>query len=123
MCLLTMRTKPATRVAIPLLLLAACSTELEVKPLYNPANGRVVLQTNQDVSDNQLYMRVRRGNFGKLDCKKMVAEIEQVSDTSGERIEGPFVEPTLTKPFYEGAQWMNPTPEMIAQAKAGTDSI
>ncbi len=119
-----MRTKPATRVAIPLLLLVtACSSELEVKPLYNPANGRVVLQTNQDVSDKQLFLRVRRGNFGVLDCKKMTAEIEQVADTSGDRIDGPFVEPSLTKPFYEGVQWMNPTPEMIAQAKLGTDSI
>ena len=38
------KTLPATRVAIPMLLLAACSGELEIKPLYNPANGRVVIQ-------------------------------------------------------------------------------
>jgi len=117
------RKQPATRIAIPVLLLAACSSELEIKPLYNPANGRVVVQTNQDISDKQLMVRVRRGPFGALDCKKMAGELEKVADASGDRIDGPFVSPELTKPFYEGVQWMNPTPEMIAQAKLGTDSI
>ena len=28
--------------------------------------------------------------------------MEQVQDTSGDRIDGPFVEPALTKPFYDG---------------------
>lgn len=118
-----MRTSPATRFAIPLLLVAACSGDLEIKPLYNPANGRVVIQTNESISDKELYIRVRRGSFGVLDCKKMKSELEQVADLSGDRIDGPFVEPALTKPFYDGPQWMNPTTEMIAQAKLGTDSI
>ncbi len=119
-----MRSLPATRLAISALLLAAaCSDELEVKPLYNPANGRVVLQTNQDISGKDLYMRVRRGSFGKLDCKKMTAELEQVETTSEARIDGPFVDPGLTKPFYDGPQWLNPTPEMLAQIQNGTDSI
>ena len=118
-----MRTLPATRLAIPVLLLVGCSDELEIKPLYNPANGRVVIQTNQDISDKQLFVRVRRGNFNTLDCKTMASELEQVEDTTGDRIDGPFVDPALTKPFYEGSEWMNPTPEMIAQAKLGTDSI
>src|SRR5574338_458471 len=118
-----MRTLPATRLAIPCLMLRGCSGNLEVKPLYNPANGRVVVQVNQDVSDKQLYVRVRRGSFGSLDCKQMATDLEKVEDTSGDRIDGPFVDPELTKPFYDGPQWMNPTPEMIAQAKLGTDSI
>lgn len=95
-----MKRNPATRLAIPAMLLVGCSSELEVKPLYNPANGRIVLQTNQDISSKDLFMRARRGNFGSLDCKKMKAEIEQVETTSDARIDGPFVEPTLTTPFY-----------------------
>ena len=118
-----MRTLPATRLAIPCLLLLGCSGDLEVKPLYNPANGRVVVQTNQDISDKQLYVRVRRGSFGTLDCKQMATSLEQVADASGDRIDGPFVDPALTKPFYDGPEWMNPTAEMIDQAKLGTDSI
>ncbi|NVB76864.1 MAG: hypothetical protein HOV81_00580, partial [Kofleriaceae bacterium] len=118
-----MRTRPATRLAIPTLLLIACSPDLEVKPLYNPANGRVVIQVNDDVSDKQLFVQVRRGEFGKLDCKNIPSSMEQVQDTSGDRIDGPFVDPALTKPFYDGPQWMNPTPQMLEQVKLGTDSI
>jgi len=114
---------PATRLAIPALLLLGCSSELEIKPLYNPANGRIVVETNEDISGKQLYMRARRGNFGTLDCKKMTAELTEVETTTDSRIDGPFVEPTLTKPFYNGPEWMNPTAEMIAQVKLGTDSI
>ncbi len=88
-----MRLSPATRLAIPFLLLVGCSDELEVKPLYNPANGRLVVQVNQDVSDKELYLRVRRGSYGQLDCKKMVASLEKVEDTSGDRIDGPFSDP------------------------------
>ncbi len=105
------------------MLLIACSPDLEVKPLYNPANGRVVIQVNDDVSDKQLFVQVRRGEFGTLDCNKRPATMEEVSDTSGERIDGPFVEPALTKPFYDGPEWMNPTPAMLEQVKLGTDSI
>jgi hypothetical protein len=119
-----MRTRPAIRVAIPVLaLLGACSDDLEVKPLYNPANGRVVVQVNQDISDKQLFVQVRRGSFNKLDCKTMVQSLTKVEDTSGDRIDGPFVDPSLTKPFYDGPEWMDPTPQMLEQVKLGTDSI
>jgi hypothetical protein len=119
-----MRFPPATRLAISaLLLLGACSDELEVTPLYNPANGRVVIQVNQDISGKQLYVQVRRGQFGVLDCKTMAQNLTAVEDLSTQRIDGPFVDPQLTKPFYGGPEWMNPTPQMIAQAAAGTDSI
>jgi len=119
-----MRTRPAIRVAIPVLaLLGACSDDLEVKPLYNPANGRVVVQVNQDISDKQLFVQVRRGSFNKLDCKTMVESLTKVEDTSGDRIDGPFVDPSLTKPFYDGPEWMNPTAQMLEQVKLGTDSI
>jgi hypothetical protein len=119
-----MRQLPATGLAISaLILVGACSDELKVTPLYNPANGRVVIQVNQDVSDKQLFVQVRRGKFGVLDCKKLTEGFQQIEDASGDRIDGPFVDPALTKPFYSGPEWMNPTAQMIAQAEAGTDSI
>ncbi len=118
-----MRSSTATRLAIPALLLFGCGDELEIKPLYNPANGRVVIETNQGIDDKQLFVRVRRGSFGALDCKSMATTLEKVEDTSGERIDGPFVDQSLTKPFYDGPQWLNPTPEMLDQIKLGTDSI
>src|SRR4051812_40239112 len=119
-----MRTAPATRLAIPLLLLfGACSDELEVKPLYNPANGRVEIEANQDISGKQLYVSVRRGNFGVLECKTMTDKLTKVDDMSGDPIDGPFVDPSLTKAFYSGPEWMNPTPAMLEQVKNGTDSI
>jgi hypothetical protein len=118
-----MRTPTATRLAIPALLLLACSHDLEIKPLYNPANGRVVVQTNQGLGDKQLFVQVRRGSFGVLDCKTMAESLTKVDNTDGESIDGPFVDQALTKPFYDGPQWLNPTPAMLDQIKAGTDSI
>jgi hypothetical protein len=117
-----MRTLPATRLAIPFLLIAGCSADLEVTPLYNPANGRVVIEVNQDISDKQLYLQVRRGKFKTLSCRDLVKQIERVADTTGSRIDGPFVDPALTREFY-GPEWAEPTPAMIAAAKLGTDSI
>src|SRR5262245_45888808 len=117
-----MRTCLASRVAIPCLMLLGCSGDLELTPLYNPANGRVVIRVNQDVDDKQLFVRVRRGTFGKLDCKHRDG-LEQVQDTSGDHIDGPFVDPALTKQFYDSPAWINPTPEMLEQIKLGTDSI
>src|SRR5262245_14056904 len=118
-----MRPLLASRIAIPCLLLLGCSHELELKPLYNPANGRVVIEVNEDIGGKQLYVQVRRGNFGVLDCKKMATVIPQVEDVSGRHIDGPFVDPALTKQFYDGPEWMNPTPEMLARIAQGTDSI
>lgn len=62
-----------------LLVLGACSDELEVKPLYNPANGRVVVEVNEDISDKQLYVSVRRGNFGALDGKKSLESLTKIA--------------------------------------------
>ena len=116
-----MRIAPATRLAIPCLVLLGCSSELEVTPLYNPANGRVVVEVNKDIGDKQLYVGVRRGSFGQLDCKNMATSLTKVEDLSGDRIDGPFVDPALTEPFYDGPEWLNPTPEMLEQIKLGTD--
>ena len=118
-----MRTRAASRIAIPCLVLLGCSGELELTPLYNPANGRVVIATNQGIGGKQLYVQVRRGHFGVLDCKQLSAAIAPVEDLSGERIDGPYVEPALTRPFYDGPQWLKPTPEMLEQINLGTDSI
>ena len=117
-----MPSRPAIRFAI-CLLLAGCSDELKITPLYNPANGRIVIETNQDIDDKQLFLRARRGSFDQLDCKTMTGKLEQVEDTSGSRIDGPFVDPSLTQQFYDGDRWLNPTPEMLAQLELGVDTI
>jgi hypothetical protein len=101
---------------------AACSDDLEVTPIYNHANGRIELQLNQGLDGKKIYTRVRRGSYHQLDCKQLSKELEAL-DGDGERIEGPFVDPALTKPFY-GPEWAGqPTAEMIAQLAKGTDSI
>ncbi len=119
-----MRTSAATRVAILASLtlgVTACDEELQVTPLYNHANSRIVIELNQSV-DGAIYTRARRGSFGTLDCAQLVNEVESISANEG-RNDGPIVDQDLTKPFYQGDQWLNPTPEMIEQAKKGTDSI
>jgi hypothetical protein len=117
-----MRLPPATRLAICVALLAACGDDLKVNAIYNHANGRVVIEVNTDLDDKQLYVRTRRGNFGTLDCKAQLGDMTKV-DNGGHRIEGPFVDPALLKPFY-GPEWAGePTPDMLAAAAAGTDSI
>ena len=117
--------RPATRLAILALLLgAACTDEREVTPLYNHANGRIVIQMNQSLgSSEQLFTRARRGNFGQLDCAKLATEITPVEETSGESIDGPVVDAALTKSIYDTVEWMNPTPAMLAQLKNGVDTI
>lgn len=124
-----MRTRAASRIAILTTLslgtLGACSDDLAVTPMYNPANGRVVVELNRDLeSGESLYIQVRRGHFGMLDCAQLARQVEPVADARGSRIDGPFVDPTLTKPFY-GPEWAhgNPTPEMLAAVAGGTDSI
>ncbi len=121
-----MLSSPATRLAILVSLFgaAACTEEREVTPLYNHANGRIVIAMNQSLSDGeQLYTRARRGNFGVLDCAKLAAEIPAVADASGENIDGPTVEVALTKSIYDSPTWLNPTPAMLAQLTKGVDSI
>ncbi|HEY4057357.1 MAG TPA: PPC domain-containing protein [Kofleriaceae bacterium] len=97
-----------------------------VTPLYNHANSRVVVELNQGLdSGQQIYARARRGSFGTLDCGGMVADGSgQKVDGNNGRNDGPIVDQALTKAFYKGVEWMNPTPEMIAAAQAGNiDSI
>ncbi|MGE3542674.1 MAG: PPC domain-containing protein [Kofleriaceae bacterium] len=110
---------------VGLLAVAGCSDDgLELTPLYNHANGRIVIELNQELDGQTLYTRARRGSFGQLDCAKLAAEIAPVDNASGTRIDGPLVEIALTRSFY-GPEWANgmPTPEMLAQAALGVDSI
>ena len=121
-----MLSSPATRLAILISLLgaAACTEEREVTPLYNHANGRIVIEMNQSLDGGeQIYTRARRGNFGVLDCAKLKSEVSAVEDTSGQLIDGPVVDVALTKSIYDSPQWLNPTPAMLAQLNQGTDSI
>src|SRR5688572_8070036 len=122
-----MWTRTATRVAILSVALVGCSDsdDFSVTPIYNHANGRVVVSMSRDIaSDEQLFVQARRGNFGVLDCNQLAASIAAVEDASGDMIDGPLVDPKLTKPFY-GPEWGhgNPTPEMLASIANGTDSI
>ncbi len=120
-----MRMHTATRLAIAGgLLIVGCSDELSVTTIYNHANGRVVVEMSRDIAaDETLYIQARRGSFGVLDCGKLSQEIVAVEGAAGSRIDGPYVEPSLTRSFY-GPEWAgNPTPEMLAQLAAGTDTI
>ncbi|MDB4960875.1 MAG: hypothetical protein JWP01_874, partial [Myxococcales bacterium] len=124
-----MRTFTASRVAIlaSLLLGAApgCGDdELEVTVLYNHANGRVMVELTEALGDGQqMFIQTRRGSFGNLDCRTLVTQIAPVEDVSGTSIDGPVVDNVLTKAFYDGPEWMDPTPEMLAQIALGVDSI
>src|SRR3569833_2889018 len=110
-----MRTRTASRVAI-LIVLGACSGDLEVKPLFNHSNGRIVIQTNQDLDGKQVYTAARRGKFGTIDCAALKSTAQPLPAGDG-RIEAPFAAPALTTPFYGPLGATNPTPEMIAQAQ------
>ncbi len=122
-----MRTRAATRLAILAVSVGAlqgCSEELEVTPLYNHSNQRIVIELNQELGSGEVvYTRARRGSFGTLDCTKLVNEIQPVESSAGTKIDGPVVDQTLTKNFYEGEEWFDPTPDMLAQIELGTDSI
>jgi len=84
-----MRIRPAIRVAILTSLAlggaAGCDgDEFELTPLYNHANGRVVIELGTELADGeQLFVRARRGNFGVLDCAKLVTEVEPIERCSG----------------------------------------
>ena len=124
-----MRIRPATRLAILASLAlggaAGCDgDEFELTPLYNHANGRVVIELGTELADGeQLFVRARRGNFGTLDCATLITEVEAIENTAGTSIDGPVVDPALTKAFYDGDQWLDPTPDMLAQLAGGIDSI
>ncbi len=107
------------------LLAGACSGEdFTVTPLYNHANGRVVVELTRSLEAGEtLHVRARRGSFGQLDCKQLATEVAPVEDATGERIDGPLVDPALTKPIYDSPEWLDPTPEMLAQLANGVDSI
>ncbi len=106
--------------------MGACSDdEFVVKPIYNHANGRVVVQLiNRDLeAEESIFVRTRRGTFGTLDCAELAANTAFQIPGGGVELDGPYVEPALTKAFY-GPEWAGePTAEMLAQVKLGTDSI
>jgi len=121
-----MRTRSLLRLTLLTFALGACSGDEEfvVTPLYNHANGRVVVELTRPLESGEtLHVRARRGSFGQLDCATLAAEVAPLEDATGERIDGPLVEPALTKAFYDSPQWLDPTPEMLAQLEGGVDSI
>ena len=115
------------RLALCVSLVAACSgddEELVVTPLYSHATGRVVIELSEELGGgSSVFVDVRRGSFGTLDCAELAGRVAAITP-SGKMFDGPTVDVALTKPFY-GPEWGagNPTPEMLAAAAAGTDSI
>jgi hypothetical protein len=108
-------------------LMPACTSdeaEIELTPIYNQSTGRATVSVSRDLeSGEQLFMRARRGSFGTLDCQALATESTALADSSEQTWFGPVVETALTKSFY-GPEWArNPTPEMLAKLKAGTNSI
>ena len=61
-----------------------CSDDFSITPIYNHANGRVVVQMSRDIgSDESLFVRVRRGTFGPLDCAPLAADPKAAVTGSG----------------------------------------
>jgi Lamin Tail Domain len=116
----------AVRVALCLALVACGSDhdeELVVTPMYSATTARVVVGLSKQV-DGDIHVEARRGNFGSLDCADLAARTAPLARGDELFVDGPSVDPALLQPFY-GPEWMmrEPTPEMIATARAGVDSI
>ena len=100
--------------------LAACSGKddpLVIKPLYNHANGRVVVSVSEELDSGfTVFADARRGHFGTLDCAELAARVPALEDTTGLLIDGPLVDVKLKEPFY-GPEWAGtPTPEHISSS-------
>src|SRR5262249_50304476 len=94
---------------------------------YAEGEGRVRVSYAQPLApDQSMFLRLRRGKYGTLDCAEVVATTDPIDTSSGGGdYPGPLVtDPELLKPFY-GPEWQaeSPTPEMIAAARAGVDRI
>jgi hypothetical protein len=105
---------------------------------YAQDDGHVRVSFARSLSDGQaMFIRLRRGHFGTLDCAQVMRAVDPV-DTGNAVIDarhdpahlgrtlaylGPAVAPELIKAFY-GPEWQNqPTAQMVAAAKQGTDRI
>src|SRR5438270_11022884 len=105
---------------------------------YAQDDGRVRVSFGQALANGQaMFIRLRRGSFGTLDCADVMRAVDPV-DTSNAVIDarhdpghlgrtlaylGPAVEPALWKSFY-GPEWQTePTTTMVADARRGTDRI
>ncbi|HJZ86712.1 MAG TPA: PPC domain-containing protein [Polyangia bacterium] len=92
--------------------------------VYDPSPNRVGVTLSRPLSSGEaIYQRVRRGRFGQLQCTELVSERTPIANDGSKHLDGPEVDPALLKPFY-GPEWAGePTPDMLAQLAAGTDSI
>ena len=89
---------------------------------YAEDEGRVHVAVGKPLGDGeQLYLRLRRGHFGHLDCTDVVQTTTPVDPSAAELT---VTDPQFLQPFY-GPEWQaeQPTPEMIAAARAGVDRI
>jgi hypothetical protein len=96
----------------------------ELKVIYDEQLGRIVVSLPSDIPGSaDVYVQTRRGSFGQLSCASLIEAIAPSSDTDGNDVIGPVVDPDLLRPFY-GPEWAEePTPQMLEAAAAGTDSI
>jgi hypothetical protein len=115
--------------ALPLVAigLGGCWGEgLEVTPVYDPGTHRIIVLMNRDLSSGEtLHVQVRRGTLGahQFSCATQVAALPALTDGEAGKWFGPPVDDSLLQPFY-GPEWAgDPTPEMLAAAELGTDSI
>ena len=91
---------------------------------YAEAEGRVHVAIGKPLADGEkMYLRLRRGHFGLLDCSEVVETTSPI-DTSAGGAELQVTDPDFLKPFY-GPEWQaeHPTAAMIAAARAGVDRI
>ena len=91
---------------------------------YAEEEGRVHVAVGKPLGDgDKMYLRLRRGHFGLLDCQEVVDTTSPIDAASG-GAELVVTDPQFLQPFY-GPEWQaeQPTPEMIAAARAGVDRI
>jgi hypothetical protein len=91
---------------------------------YTEDEGRVHVAVGKPLGDGeQMFLRLRRGHFGHLDCQDVVETTSAIDASSG-GADLTVTDAEFLKPFY-GPEWQaeQPTSEMIAAARAGVDRI
>jgi hypothetical protein len=93
---------------------------------FSEAEGRVRVSFAQPLAaDQSMYLRLRRGHYGALDCNEVIATTNPIDVSGGgSDFPGPTVDdPAFLKTFY-GPEWAAPPSDgMIAAAQAGVDRI
>jgi len=70
---------------------------------YDQAQGRVRVSVGQPLADDQqLFLKLRRGHYGALDCAQVIATTDPIDTSSGSAdLPGPTVDdPSFLQTFY-----------------------